>query len=1169
MGRRIGASRPLYAIMPSMFPPLRHISPRLSGRMGAARNFLTTHSGLLVCALFLLAGLDLAGDYGLGLDAWEQRRTAAGNLDYILGRADRVEYFKYHDWLYGVAFELPLLLAERALGLEDYHYVHRLRLTLTHLFFIVGAFFCYRLACRLFNNRLLALFALLIFLLHPRLYAHSFVNSKDLPFLTMFVLALYLLERAFRRDTWGAFVLLGIAVGLLTNLRIMGAMLLPAVLAMRGLDLFYTGKGPERKHILRTAGLFVLTAGLTLYTVTPYAWSDPVDYLAAGLDLTINHPTVAWQLFQGAWFLSTEQPPQYNAVWFGITTPPLFLLLGVIGIAAVLAQGLRRPGSVFRNTRRRFLGLLLAGFLLPPLAVALLGANQYDTWRHLHFVYVPFGLLAAGGLGGLAAALSRRPPRAAGVYGLAGLGLGLVLLQMTQLHPLQYSYFNFLVDRTTPEYLQTQYPFGYQQLRRYAALRHLLASHPGETLVVRDERDKEEWTDWEILPPADRERLLLPTAGRRADYELVYPTDPGQPDLFFSSAYRRLYNNTITALRPLDASRMTAAAIAAYQELYRQATAREPIIRADYDVYLDDRRLTFVRENCPPEEPDAWFGARIFLRHRESLPPPLQNKPRPYTALRTHGVRLGRLCLAVLQLPDYARDSDLILRRGHWGDGGRAGFPLWEELYPLSRRGLREVIADHRRNQSLPAGPDAFEVFLDRESGRHRLLYAKRNCSPAEYETRVTLHIYPANLADLPAELRGDGFDNRDFPLTGYGGRPGGECLAVYPLPDYPIAAIFTGQAGIWAKNLYPPADLEPLRAAYAAVSAIQPAARSAFDLYVQGNRLIYLRESCTAADMAEPFFLHIFPAAADLPAGLAANQDNRDFDFGRWGGRFDGKCLATVPLPEYPVKAIRTGQHIPGQGALWSVELIAAPDYNQLRADYAALAGAEPAARDYFNLYLRDSRLLYLRETCAVEDMAANFFLHIVPEDVADLPADRRDAGFAHGGFVFVRQGGRFDGKCLAAVPLPDYPIKEMRTGQHIPGQGNLWSVQLIAAPDYAQLRATYAALSAVEPAARDYFDLYRRDNRLIYLRETCAEGDTAANFFLHIVPENPTDLPEDRQAAGFAHGGFAFVRQGGRFDGKCLASVALPDYPIKEMRTGQYVPGQGDLWSAAIAAP
>ena len=184
-------------------------------------------------------------------------------------------------------------------------------------------------------------------------------------------------------------------------------------------------------------------------------------------------------------------------------------------------------------------------------------------------------------------------------------------------------------------------------------------------------------------------------------------------------------------------------------------------------------------------------------------------------------------------------------------------------------------------------------------------------------------------------------------------------------------------------------------------------------------------------------------------------------------------------------------------------------------------------------------------------------------------LPPARQEYGFAKRDFSFAEVGGRFERwQCTAQIRLPDYPIKEMQTGQYAPGQGDLWSVKLIAAPDYDQLRADYAALSNVEPVARDYFDLYVQDYRLIYLRENCAAEDTAAYFFLHIIPEDIADLPEHRRDAGFAYGGFAFVRRGGIFDGKCLASVPLPDYPIKEMRTGQYVPGQGDLWSVELRA-
>ena len=1148
-----------------MLPPLRHISPQLSGPSRAALNFLAAHGGRLTCALFLLVGLVLAGDYGIGTDQVIQRTIAVANLDYVLGQGDGLLDNAYRDalspsdQLYGVAFELPLLLAERALGLEDYYYIHRLRLTLTHLFFIIGAFFCYRLACHLFNNRRLALFALLIFLLHPRLYAHSFVNSKDLPFLSMFILALYLLERAFRRDTPGAFVLLGIAVGLLTNLRIMGVMLLAAVLAMRGLDLFYAGSGAERKAILRTAGLFVLAAGLTLYATTPYAWTNPGDYLAAGLDVTINHPTIVWQLFQGEWFLSTALPPQYNAVWFGITTPPLLLPLVVMGTAAILALCCRRPGAVFRNTRLRFAGLLLAAFLLPPLAAALLGANQYDNWRHFYFIYAPFCLLAAGGLGWLLDRFSLwRPgrPGRAGVYGLAGLGVGLIALQLTQLHPWQHDYFNFLADRTTPERLRTQYEMNYWRLAYREGLEYLLERHPGETLavLVGNNNEVRRQRQLQILPAAARQRL--PLAGRRADYELREP-ELTQPDFAFNSLYpRQIYNNTLIAARPLDAARMTPAALAAYQEIYRQAVAGEPIIRADYDVYGEGRRLTFVRENCPPEEPDAWFGVRIFPGRQENLPPPLR-RGFGYSPLRTHGVRLGRLCLAVLQLPDYA-SGDLILSRGHWGQGGPAGLPLWEELHFLSRPGLGELIADYRRSRPEPAHREAFDVFLDRDAGRNRLLYAKKNCSPAEYETRVTLHIYPVNRADLPAELRDSGFDNRDFHLTVYGGRPGGECLAVVYLPDYPVAALRTGQAGVWETHLYPPADPEPLRATYATLSAAQPAARDYFDLYIQDNQLTYIRESCTAADTAAPFFLHLFPAAADLLTGPVAAQDNRDFAFGRWGGHFDGKCLATVPLPDYPIAAIRTGQT-----GLWEVNFYPPADPEPLRAAYAALSQELPVAQGAFTLYARDNRLIYLRETCTNQDTAARFFLHIVPEDIADLPADRRDAGFAHQDFAFARWGGPFDGKCLAAIPLPDYPIAAIRTGQE-----GIWAVAWHPPADPELRRADYAALSQEQPILRNAFDLYLQDNRLLYLRETCAAADTAAGFFLHIIPEDVADLPAEQQAAGFANRDFVFAQRGAHFEGKCLASVSLPDYPIREIRTGQYVPGQGDLWSVGLVA-
>ena len=1164
-----------------MLPPLRHLFPQLAGKNRAALNFLIPHSGLLICGLFLLAGWFLAddygGDYGIsGVDAKHQLSLTQANWNYILGQADMVDTIPYFEQVYGVAFDLPLLLlAEQTTGSADSPAAYRVRFFLTHLFFILAGWFCYRLAYRLFNNRLLALCALLFFLLHPRLYNHSYINSKDLPFLSMLMIGLYLLERAFRRDTWGAFVLLGIGVGLLTNIRIMGVMLFAAPLAMRGLDLCYARNGAQRRGILLTAGLFLLAGGLTLYALSPFAWTNPVDYLLINLALAVEHPVVGAQLFQGERALSDELPPQYTAVWFGITTPPLFLLLGGLGAAAVVAAGLRRPGAVFRNTRLRFAGLLLAAFLLPPLAATALGSVQLDNWRHLYFIYTPFCLLAAGGLHWLGSAwsarrgrdktdpclypLSRpfavgRPAGRAGVYGLAGAGLGLILLQMTQIHPLQDLYFNFLVDRTTPEYLRTQYAMTSLNLKQRPAFEYLLERHPGETLSVRDA--------YKDLPPAASRPDLIAGA-EDADYALFYVWDDGHQDLAYNALpVGRLYNNTLVAAKPLKDTRMTESAIAAYREFYRQAVAGEPIIRAAYDVYLQDRTLTFVREDCQWDDRRRQVYAKVLL-------PDLEVFTGSAIRFSSHGVMLEDTCLAVLQLPEYAQ-GDLII-----GQDGAAEHQ-WAELYSLTPPGLTERIARARLKNRQPALRQDFDVFLEQESdGRQRLLYAKPDCAPRDNGTPLFLHIYPVNPAVLRSyiDIYKTGYAVQDFPLSDYGGYrvgPDGECLAVVPLPAYPggIKEIRTGQADRWGGSIFPPTDPEPLRQAYAALAPVQPDRQADFDVYWRDGHLTYIRESCAAADTANPFFLHIFLADDDLLTGPPAGRDNLDFAFGRWGGLFDGKCLAAVPLPDYPIAAIKTGQYAPEQGAVWTVNLIAPADPAPLRAAWAAAAEGQLLARNYFDLYELDNRLLFRRESCAAADAKPPFFLHIIPENPADLPEELRAGGGEWSGFDLPQRGGRFDGKCLAAIPLPDYPIKEISAGQYIPDQGNLWSVDLVAPADTAKLRADYAALAGVQPAVRDYFDLYQQDNRLLYLRESCAAADTAAKFFLHIVPENVADLPAEQRADGSAWSEFALVRKGGRFDGKCLAEVALPNYPIKEIRTGQHIPGQGHLWSVELIA-
>ena len=46
----------------------------------------------------------------------------------------------------------------------------------------------------------------------------------------------------------------------------------------------------------------------------------------------------------------------------------------------------------------------------------------------------------------------------------------------------------------------------------------------------------------------------------------------------------------------------------------------------------------------------------------------------------------------------------------------------------------------------------------------------------------------------------------------------------------------------------------------------------------------------------------------------------NRDFSFDRYGMYYDRKCLISVPLPEYEITGISTGQYA-GDNRIWQVQ--------------------------------------------------------------------------------------------------------------------------------------------------------------------------------------------------------------------------------------------------------
>ena len=919
-----------------MTPTLLRPSPLR--RLASLRLVPFWVQALALCALFAIAGFVVLDDYGVTGDEATQRRIARVNADYIAtGDAERLNYLDYR--YYGIAFEMPLLLAERALGLQDSRHIYLTRHLLTHLLFIAGGFACGMLAYRMFGSHWIALLAMLLFLLHPRLYAHSFFNSKDIPFAVMLIIALYLTHRAFRRDTLGAFLLCGIGVGLAINLRPFGLMLLPMILAMRAVDL-WQASGEERHRILASAAIFLAAALATAYIIHPYYWDNPLRFVE-GLLVFSQHPSLVDNLFMGEIHRSDAAPWNYIPVWFAITAPPMALPLGAFGAAAVCWRAITRPLAALIDREIRFRILLLGCVVLPVAVVIALQSNIYNGWRQMYFLWGPFCLMAAFGLCAIAnnkvgrgrwkivawlpgwvrdggrLHMAQRPL----AYGLAAFGLITTLTAMVALHPHQQVYFNALVDTKTPGALANRYDMDYWRMAQRQSLEYLLARYPNDALRVYPKS-----LSALILPQNDRERIVF-TPPKEADFyvsQRVNRWNAIEPPAFHDI---RAYGSAIAFI--LDP------AAAAYRDYHRAAyddvSANGTLLaRSAFDIYAYDGALYYISDNCPQPTSNA-FDLRTFL------------------------------------------------------------------------------------------------------------------------------HIFPIATTDLPQDRREFGFENRNFWFTDQATFFDGKCINKLPLPDYPIARIKTGHNAMASGGAEWRADIDLI--AHAAAQAIYDgiaagdyglsAAQSDFDVYLRGNGLAYLKEPCAAGDADARFFLHIFPAD---PAALSADSResgfaNLDFRFTDHGAYAGDKCVAMRDLPDYAIERIRTGQLAKGE-VIWraDIDLAAHAAAQELYDAIAAGDYGHPVAQSDFDVYLRGNRLAYIKENCAPGDADARFFLHIIPAAPVDLPTDRRESGFANLDFRFADHGAYAGDKCVAERELPDYVIERIRTGQFVSGEGHLWSAEFAA---------------------------------------------------------------------------------------------------------------------------
>jgi hypothetical protein len=478
---------------------------------------------LLFLALFAL-GIALHRDYGISWDEPHQRYTGAVTVKHLAQRfmpslvkgeaATLPALNAYVDRDHGTAFELPAAALEAALGLKDKRDIYVFRHLLTFLMCYLGMIAVFRLAARRFSDWRLGLLAVLFLVLSPRLFAESFFNSKDAVFMAAFAIGMTTAVSFVLAPGVQTALTFALATAFAVDIRLM-AVILPVV-ATAGL----AARLLRREAAVRPAlsAWLVYMAATSALTVVfwVWLWTNPVGNFLEAFSNMVNFRWQGDTLLLGQAFSGAALPWFYGPVWLAVTTPPFYLALFVLGVAAIGCR-IAASGATLWKTDEDLQDLFFLGLAIAPfVTVALSHSVLYGGWRHLYFVYPAFLLVAVRGWHfAWSMGLMLLPRRTALVLCTAS-SIVLVAVWMIRAHPIQNVYFNVLagVDH------KSRYDLDYWGLANRQALEYILKNDPRPAIKVQAISETPLDNAFFMIPPPERERLVFVEGESRADYAI-------------------------------------------------------------------------------------------------------------------------------------------------------------------------------------------------------------------------------------------------------------------------------------------------------------------------------------------------------------------------------------------------------------------------------------------------------------------------------------------------------------------------------------------------------------------------------------------------------------------------------------------------------------------------
>ena len=418
--------------------------------------------------LFFIIGSLSSLNIGISHDEYHEQANWEFNLnlskkissELILNRTSELKIENYNDKYYGVGFQLisqPIQyflkdlvfkyqnISEYGSKLVSKHFV-------VFLFFFISGIFFYLILKRIIKDKNFCYFSTILYFLYPYVFGQSLFNSKDIPFMTLWLICSYLsfslFEKLSKQKKIRSFkiIILGILTAYLFSIRISGILIL---LQYFVLFLIYlnTTKTKFNNFFIKNYQkliLFILFVTIFTYLLNPVYWDNPFEIINAIKSMSYYYNDVCTKTL-GSCMKAKDLPPTYLLIWLSVKLP-LIILIGLLLVPFT-------EKNIFINHERNlFFGTILIISLLIPILFILLKTNLYDEIRHILFL-IPFYFI----IGAISLFIFSKKI----FYLLGVLTISIFAFENIKIHPYQYVWFNLpsrFIDLTN------QFELDYQGL---------------------------------------------------------------------------------------------------------------------------------------------------------------------------------------------------------------------------------------------------------------------------------------------------------------------------------------------------------------------------------------------------------------------------------------------------------------------------------------------------------------------------------------------------------------------------------------------------------------------------------------------------------------------------------------------------------------------------------